>query len=183
MSQRMDRVDALLREEIGAILAREVADPRIGFATITGVATTPDLRHAQIWVSVIGQQSERDVTLTALGRAMPFVRRALGSRLRLKRIPELHLRLDDTAERGTRVLHLLAELDAGRTPDAEPPLAESLPTPVRRLPHEGDAPEPAGVGETPHAPQRRRPRGSGAARGSKAARGSNAARGSRGRPR
>src|SRR5512142_688341 len=106
MTQRTDRIDALLREEIGAILARDVADPAIGFATITDVETAPDLSHARIWVSVIGQPEERKATAHALRRALPYIRHELGSRLRLRRIPELHLELDETAERGTRVLKL-----------------------------------------------------------------------------
>ncbi len=163
----MDRVDALLREEIGAIIAREAADPRIGFATITQVQTTPDLHHALVWVSVIGQPSERNVALEALRRAMPFVRHALGGRLRLKRIPELHIRLDDTAERRTRVLRLLAELDAGLTPEADEPLVESLPTPVRRLPHEGDAPDASAVAGPPVARKRRSFRRPDGARGAR----------------
>ena len=135
MTQRTDRIDAQLREEIGAILAREVSDPEIGFVTITDVETAPDLSHAQVWVSLIGQPAERSATMAALKRAMPYVRRLLGKRLRLRRIPELHLRLDDTAERGTRVLKLLSELEAGEQP-VDPPAAESLPTPVRQAaPH------------------------------------------------
>jgi ribosome-binding factor A len=157
MSQRTDRVDELLRQEIGVLLAREVADPRIGFATITDVETSPDLGHARVWVSVIGPQSDRDETLRALQQAMGFIRHELGRRLRMRRIPELHVRLDDSAERGTRLLHLIGELEAGREPDPAPPIAESLPTPVPRLPHEGDAdpPDPAG-GEAPTG--RRKPR-------------------------
>ena len=139
MSQRTDRVDELLRQEIGALLAKEVADPRIGFATITDVETSPDLRHAKVWVSVIGQKADRDETLRALSDAMPFIRHELGRRLRIRRIPDLHVRLDDSAERGTRVLHLLHELEVGTDPEAIEPVNESLPTPVRRLPHEGDA--------------------------------------------
>ena len=139
MSQRTERVDELLRQEIGALLAKEIADPRIGFATITDVETTPDLRHAKVWVSVIGEKGDRDETLRALGQAMPFIRHELGRRLRIRRIPELHVRLDDSAERGTRVLHLLAELEAGVEPDQITPIVESLPTPVKRLPHEGDS--------------------------------------------
>lgn len=154
MSQRMERVDELLRQEIGAILAREVADPRIGFATITDVETSPDLRQARVWVSVIGQPAERRATLAALERAMPFVRHALGSRLRLKRIPELHVRTDETAERGTRLLQLLSDLEAGRTPDADAPVIEPLPTPVARLPHEGDAPAEPGPAAEPAAATR-----------------------------
>lgn len=142
MSQRTDRVDELLRQEIGALLAKEVADPRIGFATITDVETSPDLRHAKVWVSVIGTQAARDETLRALGDAMPFIRHELGKRLRIRRIPDLHLRLDDSAERGTRVLHLLHELEIGTDPEAIEPVADSLPTPVKRLPHEGDADDP-----------------------------------------
>ncbi len=142
MSQRTDRVDELLRQEIGALLAKEVADPRIGFATITDVETSPDLRHAKVWVSVIGTQAARDETLRALGDAMPFIRHELGKRLRIRRIPDLHLRLDDSAERGTRVLHLLHELEIGTDPEAIEPVVDSLPTPVKRLPHEGDADDP-----------------------------------------
>lgn len=141
MSQRTERVDELLRQEIGSIVARDVADPRVGFATITSVETTPDLRHAKVWVSVIGQPAERDATVAALRRAMPFVRHELGSRLRIRRIPDLHIQLDDTAERGTRILQLLSELESGSTPADEPPSGESLPTPVPRLPHPGDLPD------------------------------------------
>jgi ribosome-binding factor A len=121
------------------LLTKEVSDPRIGFATITDVETAPDLRHAKVWVSVIGQKGDRDETLRALAQAMPFIRHELGRRLRIKRIPELHVRLDDSAERGTRVLHLLSELEAGVEPGEIAPINESLPTPVQRLPHEGDA--------------------------------------------
>src|SRR5947208_1647203 len=140
MTARTDRIDELFRQEIGKILAREVADPRIGFATITDVETTADLRHARVWVSVIGQKDQREETVRVLEHAMPFVRHELGTRLRLKRIPEFHVRLDDSAERGTRVLHLLSELESGDLPEGRPE-GESLPTPVPRLPHEGDAPE------------------------------------------
>jgi ribosome-binding factor A len=107
MSQRTERLDELLREEISAIIAREIADPRIGFVTVTRVDVDRELSHANVWVSVIGDQATRKGSIRALGRAMPFVRHRLGS-LRLKRIPELHLREDDSAE---RVWH--DPLDAG----------------------------------------------------------------------
>ncbi len=161
MSQRTERVDELLRQEIGAILARDVSDPRIGFATVTEVETAPDLRHARVWVSVIGQRAERDDTVAALAHAMPFVRRQLGSRLRLKRIPELHVRLDESAERGTRVLHLLHELEEGHVPDDATPASETLPTPVPRLPREGETPaatdDVAGLAPEPAPAPARRP--------------------------
>jgi ribosome-binding factor A len=156
MSQRTDRVDELLRQEIGAIVTRDVADPRIGFATITRVETTPDLRHAKVWVSVIGQPAERQATVAALGRAMAFVRHELGKTLRIKRIPDLHVHLDDTAERGTRVLQLLNELGAGAAPDGDLPLGETLPTPVPRVHHEGDTPDEPPSAVIPPKPRTRR---------------------------
>jgi ribosome-binding factor A len=159
MTARTDQIDELLRQEIAEIVTREVADPRIGFATITDVETSPDLRHAQVWVSVIGQPKERDTTIEALGRAMPFVRRELGHRLRLKRIPELHVRLDDTAGRGTRVLRLLHEIEEGATIEPDLPIGESLPTPVARLPHEGDLPDEPSSAVLPREPARRRGHG------------------------
>jgi ribosome-binding factor A len=163
LTQRTDRIDELFRQEIGQILAREVADPRIGFVTVTDVETDPDLRHARLWVSVIGQRSERDETVAALNRAMSFVRRELGTRLRLKRIPEFHVRLDDTAERGTRVLQLLHELEEGHLPQDEAAPGESLPTPVPRLPRPDDGPaaDAPGAGLAAGQPARRRGHGRG----------------------
>ncbi len=155
MTQRTNRVDELLQQEIGAILERDVSDPRIGFVTVTDVETTPDLRHAQVWVSIIAQEAERETSLRALRHAVPFIRRELGSRLRIKRIPELHVRLDDSAERGTRVLRLIEELEAGGEPDV-PPIGESLPTPIARIRREGDAPEEDGA--PPQAGERRQVR-------------------------
>jgi ribosome-binding factor A len=156
VSQRTDRIDELLRQEIGSVVTRDIQDPRIGFATITKVETTPDLRHARVWVSVIGQPKERSETIAALGRAMPFVRRELGKSLRLKRIPDLHVELDDTAERGTRVLHLLDELGSGVAPEDDLPLGETLPTPIPRVHHEGDASEEPPSAVIPPVPRRRR---------------------------
>ena len=91
MTQRTDRIDELLRQEIGDLLATEVADPAIGFVTVTRVATSPDLAHARVWVSLIGQRAERSASLAALRRAMPFVRHRLNERVRLRRIPDLHV--------------------------------------------------------------------------------------------
>jgi ribosome-binding factor A len=155
MSQRIDRVDELIRQEIGMILAKEVQDPHIGFATVTDVETTPDLRHARVWVSVIGGAPERAETLAALERAMGFVRHELGVRLRLKRIPALHVALDDSAARGTRVLRIIEELGQGHDSAgealADAPRGETLPTPVPRLHREGDAEAGGDAGAAPAA--------------------------------
>jgi ribosome-binding factor A len=136
VSERTRRVDRLLQEEISAIIRREVHDPRVGFVTITDVDVTPDLRHATVWASIIGSEAERRATLQVLGRAMPYVRHHLGV-LRLKRIPELHLREDDSAERGTRVMQLIeqvaaptdAEVPPQEVPRVEPSALPALPSP------------------------------------------------------
>jgi ribosome-binding factor A len=155
MSQRTERIDELLRQEIGKALESELADPRIGFVTVTDVETTADLSHARVWVSVIGTEEQRKETLFALRRAMPYVRHGLNSKIRLRRIPELEVRLDETVERGTRVLHLLDELEAGHDPEVATAPLDSLPTPVARLPHEGDVSEPDPVAQPP---TKRRPK-------------------------
>lgn len=129
MTARTDRIDALLREEISSLLSREVHDPRIGFATVTAVQTSPDLGHARVWISVMGSQDERAATLRGLDHAMPFIRRRLGERLRLRRIPELSVRADPTVERGTRVLQILHDLEEGKTPADT---TETVPTPRRQ---------------------------------------------------
>lgn len=134
MTARTDRIDQLLRQEIGSILAKDLQDPRIGFVTVTDVETAPDLSVARVWVSIIGQPAEREQTMKALHHAMPFVRRELGSRIRLRRIPELQLRGDETVQRGTRVLQLLAELESGGVITEPLPVDESLPTPMPHIP-------------------------------------------------
>ena len=136
MTARTDRIDQLLREEIGAILTKDVQDPRIGFVTVTDVETAPDLSTARVWVSMIGQPEERDRAVRALEHAMPFVRRELGSRIRLRRIPQLLVRVDDSAQRGTRVLQLLSELESGGSLEDVPAPEESLPTPTGLSPDE-----------------------------------------------
>jgi len=143
MTQRTDRIDQVLRQEIGQALERDVTDPRIGFVTITDVETAADLSRAKVWVSIIGTAEERKATLSALKKAMPFIRHGLNEKIRLRRIPELDVRLDDSMERGTRVLQILSELEEGKTAATVDAPRESLPTPVRRFKQEGDTEEPA----------------------------------------
>lgn len=179
MTQRTERIDELLRQEIGEILTREVKDPAIGFATITDVETSPDLRHARVWVSVIGQKGERDATIAALQRAMSFVRRELGTRLRLRRIPELQVKLDDSIERGTRVLRLLDQLESGEDP-VEQPSGESLPTPTS--PGSGDAADAQPAQAAGRRRASRDQRGPGSERGPGTERGHGGERGRAGSP-
>jgi ribosome-binding factor A len=134
VSERTRRVDNLLREEISEIIRRDVHDPRIGFVTVTSVDVTRDIRHATISVSIIGSAEERKAAMQALGRAMPFIRHQLGV-LRLRRVPDLHLREDDSAQEATRVMQLLGHLEdqegsAAAASATEPaPELDALPTP------------------------------------------------------
>jgi len=104
---RPDRVAHELRQEVGAIIAREVRDPRVGFATVTEAEVSPDLRHARVFVSVLGTPSEQRATLAALNRAAGFIRRALSARLKLRRSPELTFTFDESVEQGARLTQLI----------------------------------------------------------------------------
>lgn len=114
MSQRTDRLDSQIQQELMALLQREMKDPRLGFATVTRVATTRDLGHVTAWVSVYGDEAETVRSMAALDDATPWLRRKLGERLRLRHVPELSLRRDDSIEEGDRVLRLLREMEGGR---------------------------------------------------------------------
>lgn len=116
MSQRTDRLDSQIQQELMDLFQREMADPRIGFATVTRVETTRDLRYARVWVSVLGTDEERERSLKALQVATPWLRRRLGDRLTLRHVPELSIRLDESIASGDRVLRLLRELDEEKAP-------------------------------------------------------------------
>jgi len=116
MSQRTDRLDSQIRQELMELLQREMKDPRLGFATITRVETARDLGSAKVWVSIMGSDDERAATMRALTDAAPWLRRQLGARLSVRHIPQLMMRHDDSIEAGDRVLRLLRELeDEGRS--------------------------------------------------------------------
>jgi len=89
------------------ILAREVHDPRIGFATITTVRVSPDLRHARVFVSVLGSEAEKREALAALNRAASFVRRLIGARIRLRHTPDINFVLDNSVEYGAKMSQIL----------------------------------------------------------------------------
>jgi ribosome-binding factor A len=111
MSQRTDRLDSQIQQELMQLLQREMKDPRLGFATIIRVETARDLGHARVWVSVLGDDEERSRTMDALRVATPWLRRRLGERLTLRHVPELSLKLDDSIASGDRVLQLIHELE------------------------------------------------------------------------
>ena len=111
---RPSRVADQLRAEIADLIAREVHDPGIGFLTITHVTVTPDLQTARVYYTTLGDEKARRDTGRALTRAVPFLRRQIGRRVRLKRVPELEFFFDETVARGDRVEQLLQEIAEGR---------------------------------------------------------------------
>jgi len=103
--KRAERVSDQMKQEIADILMRKIKDPRIGFVTVTDVEVADDLRNAKVFVSVYG--SDKASTLKGLESASPFIRSELGRRMRMKFVPELLFRYDDSVERGAHIMELL----------------------------------------------------------------------------
>ena len=120
MSTRTERLADLVREEISRLLLREVKDPRIGFVTITEASVSPDLHHVKVFVSVLGEEADREESILALRSASGFVQRALFRNLRLKHSPVVNFHLDDSMERGERIERVLLQIrEGGETPPEE----------------------------------------------------------------
>ncbi len=115
MSQRTDRVGDLLRAELATIIQREMRDPRVGLTTVSGVTVSRDLGHAEVRISVLGTDENRQESLEALDRAKGFIRSALARRVRLRVVPELVFKLDRGAEHSQRISEILEELDVEST--------------------------------------------------------------------
>lgn len=108
---RMRRVDEAMREVLSGAITSELKDPRVGFVTVTAVETSPDLRHARVFVSVLGSAGVRRRSLDGLRSAHGYLQRRVADELHLKHTPTLAFAYDDTAERGARIQQLLAEED------------------------------------------------------------------------
>jgi ribosome-binding factor A len=108
----MRRVDEAMRVVLSDVIAKDLKDPRIGFVTVTGVKTSPDLRHARVYVSVLGDDPEREASLDGLRSAHGYLQRRLADELSLKHTPSLSIEYDDTVDRGMRISRLLADNDA-----------------------------------------------------------------------
>jgi ribosome-binding factor A len=109
MSDRMRRVNESIRQVLSEAVP-ELKDPRIGFVTVTGVNTTPDLRQATVFVSVLGGEKKRTATVRALTAAHGVLQATLASELKLKRTPQLTFEYDPSVERGVRMTQLIDEL-------------------------------------------------------------------------
>jgi ribosome-binding factor A len=105
----MRRVNAAVLEVLAEAVG-ELRDPRIGFVTVTGVETSPDLRHARVFVSVLGSERKREKTLAGLEAAHGVLQARIAQELRLKRTPQLAFEYDPSVERGVRMSHLIDEL-------------------------------------------------------------------------
>ena len=107
--ERMRRVDEAMREVLSDAMAHDLKDPRIGFVTVTDVRTSPDLRHARVFVSVLGDEGRRADTLAGLQSAHGVLQRRVASELKLKRTPALTFVYDDTTDKAMRLEQLLHE--------------------------------------------------------------------------
>jgi ribosome-binding factor A len=123
MSQgsRADRVADQIRTELGLLLTREVHDPGIGFVTLTRVQVSADIQQARVFYTVLGDEKARRDCARALERAMPFLRRQLGSRLHVKRVPELKFQYDESIAGQDRIEQLLNEIRANPLPPRDDP--------------------------------------------------------------
>jgi ribosome-binding factor A len=109
----MRRVDGAVREVLADAIPKHVKDPRVGFVTVTDVNTSPDLRHAEVFVSVLGTETEREDALAGLASAHGMLQREVGRQLRMKRTPALRFVLDETPLRAARLEALIDEVAPG----------------------------------------------------------------------
>jgi ribosome-binding factor A len=116
-NRRADRVAAAIREEVATFLAEDAKDPRISrLVTVTGVEVTRDLRHAKVFVSVMGSDAERAATYEGLASVAVHLRSRVGRALRLRLAPEITFRPDESIARAARIEDLLAQIKDGRPP-------------------------------------------------------------------
>jgi ribosome-binding factor A len=117
---RASRVGDQIQAELASLLTRDVHDPGIGFLTITRVKVSADLQQARVYYTIIGDDKAKRESARALGRATPFLRRQVGQRLRLKRVPELTFFFDESIEHGDRIERILQQLETERSARPDP---------------------------------------------------------------
>jgi ribosome-binding factor A len=111
---RPDRVGEQIRQELARLLTQAVQDPGIGFVTLTRVKVSPDLQLARVFYTQLGDDKAKRETIKALERVTPFLRRQIGARIRLRRVPELRFEFDESIERQDRIERILLDLEAER---------------------------------------------------------------------
>jgi ribosome-binding factor A len=115
---RMRRVDEAMRAVLSDAIAMGLKDPRVGFVTVTGVKTSPDLRHAQVYVSVLGSEPERADSMQGLRSAHGYLQRRLADELTLKHTPSLSFHYDDSVDHGMRISALVNQLERSGDPSS-----------------------------------------------------------------
>jgi ribosome-binding factor A len=110
MSHRANRVGEQMKKELGDIIGRKIKDPRIGFVTVTDVEVTGDLQQAKVYISVLGDEEQRENTLKGLAKAKGFIRTEIGHRIRLRKTPEIIFEWDESIDYGNRIDTLLHQL-------------------------------------------------------------------------
>lgn len=110
MSKRVNRVAEQMKKELGEIIFQKLKDPRVGFVTVTDVEVTGDLQNATVYISVLGEESEKNATLKGLDKAKGFIRTEIGKRIRLRKTPELEFKFDESIAYGSRIESLLSQV-------------------------------------------------------------------------
>ncbi|MCM3587193.1 30S ribosome-binding factor RbfA [Mesobacillus maritimus] len=110
MGHRVNRVGEQMKKELGDIIGRKIKDPRIGFVTVTDVEVTGDLQQAKVFISVLGDEAQKENTLKALAKAKGFIRTEIGQRIRLRKTPEISFEFDPSLEYGNRIDTLLHQV-------------------------------------------------------------------------
>jgi len=116
MSHRANRVGEQMKKELGDIISRKIKDPRIGFVTVTDVEVTGDLQQAKVFISVLGDEEQRENTLKGLAKAKGFIRTEIGQRIRLRKTPEITFEFDESVDYGNRIENLLHQLHSDDKP-------------------------------------------------------------------
>ena len=112
---RADRLGDLMQREISDILHKRIRDPRIGFCTIIRVEVSKDLRHAKVYVSIMGTEDQQKSTLAGLKSATGFIRREIGSRIELRHTPEILFKIDKSVDHSIRIARLIEEVKESET--------------------------------------------------------------------
>jgi ribosome-binding factor A len=110
MSLRANRVGEQMKKELGEIIGRKIKDPRIGFVTVTDVEVTGDLQQATVYISVLGDETQRENTLKGLAKAKGFIRSEIGQRIRLRKTPEILFEFDQSVDYGNRIETLITQI-------------------------------------------------------------------------
>jgi len=119
MNLRANRIAEQMKKELSDIIGRKIKDPRIGFVTVTDVRVSGDLQIAKIYISVLGDEEQKENTLKGLAKAKGFIRSEIGQRIRLRKTPEIHFEFDESIDYGNRIETLINELNRGKENESE----------------------------------------------------------------